>query len=118
MSNTAHSATLPMASRLLDIQLTAPGRQSRIVLKSVCVLFLVLLIWASVAKLDIVAVAPGAHVPQTYVKIVQPAEMGVVRDILVKEGDRVSAGQILACLDATLNNADSQSTVLRFGRRD
>jgi HlyD family secretion protein len=68
------------------------------------------LIWAACAKLDIVAVAPGRLVPQTFVKIVQPAESGVLREILVKQGDRVSAGQVLARLDATLNAADRLAT--------
>jgi hemolysin D len=110
MSSGLENTHLRVASRLLEIQLAPPARRSRVVLKGVCSLFLGLLIWAGVAKLDVVAVAPGMLVPQTYVKIVQPAEMGVVREILVKEGDRVNAGQILARLDATLNNADSHAT--------
>jgi hemolysin D len=59
------------------------------------------------AKLDIVAVAQGRLVPQTYVKIVQPAEAGIVREILVKEGDEVDAGQALLRLDPTVNASDS-----------
>ena len=60
----------------------------------VCALFSVLLIWAAVAHLDIVAVANGRLVPQTYVKIVQPAESGIVKEILVEEGDPVRQGQV------------------------
>jgi HlyD family secretion protein len=48
-------------------------------------------------------------VPQSYVKIVQPAEAGIVTDILVKEGDAVQAGQTLIRLDPTLAGADGQS---------
>jgi len=40
------------------------------------------------------------------VKIVQPAEAGVVKQLLVGEGDAVKAGQILATLDTTLASAD------------
>ena len=34
------------------------------------------LVWAAIGKLDIVAVAQGRLVPQSYLKIVQPAESG------------------------------------------
>jgi hemolysin D len=97
---------LRLASALFEIEATEPSTQSRKVLKIVCVLFFVLLVWAVFAKLDIVAVAQGRLVPQTYVKIVQPAEAGIVREILVKEGSRVEAGQVLIRLDPTLSSSD------------
>lgn len=64
------------------------------------------IIWASFGRLDIVAVAQGRLVPQSYVKIVQPTEAGVVREILVHEGEAVSAGQVLMRMDPTLSAAD------------
>jgi HlyD family secretion protein len=83
-----------------------PAHVSRVVLWSVCLLLAVLLVWACVGKLDIVASAQGRLVPQTLLKIVQPAEPGVVRDLLVDEGDQVAAGQTLVRLDTTLARAD------------
>ena len=47
--------------------------------------------------------------PQTYVKIVQPAEAGIVQEILVREGQAVEAGQILMRLDAKLTEADART---------
>jgi hemolysin D len=99
--------TLRIASALFEIDATEPARTSRRVLKVVCVLVAVLLLWACVAKLDIVAVAQGRLVPQTYVKIVQPAEAGIIREILVDEGDMVERGQVLIRLDPTVNATDS-----------
>lgn len=98
--------TLRLASALFEIETTEPAAQSRLVLKIVCVLFALLLLWAIFAKLDIVAVAQGRLVPQTYVKIVQPAEAGIVREILIEEGNRVEAGQVLIRLDPTLSTSD------------
>src|SRR3954453_12720254 len=65
-----------------------------------------LLLWASLGRLDIVAVAEGKLVPASYLKIVQPAEQGIVKDILVKEGEPVRAGQVLIRMDPVLMAAD------------
>jgi hemolysin D len=56
--------------------------------------------------LDIVAVAEGKLVPSSYLKIVQPAEQGIVREILVKEGEPVREGQVLIRMDSVLTTAD------------
>jgi HlyD family secretion protein len=79
------------------------------VLWAVSILLGVLIVWASIAKLDIVAVANGRLVPKTYVKIVQPAEAGVIREILVEEGDWVEQDQVLVRLDPTVNGVDSRA---------
>ena len=88
------------------IQDEPPSEVGRIVLWAVAILFLVMLAWAAFGQLDIIASAEGKLVPQTLVKIVQPAEAGVVRKLLVNEGDSVKAGQVLARLDSTLASAD------------
>jgi HlyD family secretion protein len=88
------------------IQDEAPSHIGRIVLWSVCVLVFVMLLWAAFGELDIIASTEGKLVPQTLVKIVQPAEPGVVKQLLVDEGDSVKAGQVLARLDTTVASAD------------
>ncbi len=88
------------------IQSDVPPHIGRLVLWVVSVLVLLLIVWAAIGQLDIVATAEGKLVPQTLVKIVQPAEAGVVKKILVKEGDVVMEGQVLVRLDPTLTQAD------------
>lgn len=105
----ARPLVLRVASALFEIEATEPARNARLVLKTVCMLFGMLLIWAFFGRLDIVAVAEGRLVPETYVKIVQPAEGGVIRELLVHEGDAVVAGQVLARLDPTLAAADTNA---------
>ncbi|MGH2610754.1 MAG: HlyD family type I secretion periplasmic adaptor subunit, partial [Tepidiformaceae bacterium] len=75
------------APDIVGVQQQPPSPLPRTVLYALLALFAVTLIWACVGQLDIVAVAQGKLVPQSFVKIVQPAESGIVKEILVKEGD-------------------------------
>lgn len=68
-----------------------------------------LLVWALLGRLDIVATAQGKLVPATQVKIVQPAEAGVVKSILVQEGQAVARGQVLMRMDGVLSEADGRA---------
>ncbi|HMN45975.1 MAG TPA: HlyD family type I secretion periplasmic adaptor subunit [Povalibacter sp.] len=99
-----------IASALFEIEAGDPDRTARIVMRSVIVLVAILLLWSIFAKLDIVAVAQGRLVPQTYVKIVQPADAGIIREILVEEGVKVAQGQVLVRLDPTVAAADTSAT--------
>ena len=94
---------------LLAIQESPLPKLPRAIFYTVAVLFAVLFAWAIFAEVDIVAVAEGKLVPTSYTKVVQPAEAGVVTDILIREGDRVEAGQVLIRLDPTVAGADSKS---------
>lgn len=100
---------IEFAPGLLSIEECPPGVLPRGVMYAVTALFFILLIWAIFGKLDIIASAEGRLVPQTYVKIVQPADAGIVQQILVREGDTVKAGQVLLRLDAQLAEADGQT---------
>lgn len=67
---------------------------------------------ALVGKLDIVVVAPGKLIPKEQVKTIQPALTGVVRRILVRDGQRVQAGELLMELDTTQAAADADKARL------
>lgn len=100
---------LDFAPGLLAIQESPPAKLPRTVLYSVVILFIILLAWALFGKLDIVASAEGRLVPQTYVKIVQPAEGGIIQDILVREGQSVEAKQVLMRMDGKIAEADARA---------
>jgi len=91
---------------LLRIQQKPPPPLAGWMLRLLLALITCLLLWATFGQLDIVAVADGKLVPSTYLKIVQPAEQGIVREILVKEGEAVKAGQVLIRMDSVLAGAD------------
>lgn len=98
---------LDFAPDLLAIQERPPGRLPRALLLTVAALILLLVVWASFARLDVIATADGRLVPLTFTKVVQPAEAGVVTEILVQEGAAVKEGQVLLRLDARQSLADT-----------
>ena len=97
------------APAILRAQEEAPSPLPRMVLYVVAALFLAMLAWALVGKLDIIAVAQGKLIPAGYVKIVQPAESGVVKEILVREGQEVKAGEVLMRMDTQVSDADVET---------
>ena len=98
---------LDFAPDLLAIQERPPARLPRALVATVAALVAVLLVWAVFAKLDIIASADGRLVPISFTKVVQPAEAGVIVEILVHDGDVVKEGQLLMRLDARLSQADT-----------
>src|SRR5579871_1475 len=83
-----------------------PSPLPRAVLWTVLALVAALGAWMAVGRLDMVAVAEGRLVPRSQLKIVQPAEGGVLREILVGEGERVRSGQVLGRMDIRAAQAD------------
>ena len=107
MATSLSREALDFAPGLLAIQESPPSRMPRAVLYSVTTLLVLSLIWAAVGHLDIVASADGRLVPKTYLKVVQPADGGIVKEILVREGEQVHTGQVLLRMDAQDAQADT-----------
>ena len=95
------------APDLLAIQERPPSRLPRALGLTLVALVALMMLWAVLFKLDIIASAEGRLVPLTFTKVVQPAEAGVVTEILVSDGQTVKEGQLLLRLDARLSQADT-----------
>lgn len=118
MSTTASNVVpMPRAVRARDVEFlpaaleiieTPASPTARWTALAIAALFVAAILWACLGKLDIVAVAPGKVIPSGRVKVVQPFETGVVRAILVKDGQAVKAGAPLVELDPTVADADSE----------
>ncbi|WP_395945393.1 HlyD family efflux transporter periplasmic adaptor subunit [Brevundimonas sp.] len=66
----------------------------------VCIaLIAVFVLWSSWATVDEVARGEGRVVPSSRLQVIQSLEGGILRDLFVREGDIVQAGQPLAQLD-------------------
>jgi membrane fusion protein, adhesin transport system len=57
--------------------------------------------WANVFQIDEVARAAGEVITGSRVQVIQAVDGGVLSELLVREGDRVEPGQVLARLDQT-----------------
>lgn len=70
-------------------------------------------LWALIAPLDGAVVASGSFVATGQNKQIQHLEGGIIRDMLVREGDVVEAGQTLVLLDDTAAKAKLRRLTLR-----
>jgi HlyD family type I secretion membrane fusion protein len=71
-------------------------------------------LWAGLAPLRGAAVASGVVVVDSNRKTIQHLEGGIVRDILVHDGDKVQANQILMKLDDTQASSTLQQVTARY----
>jgi multidrug efflux pump subunit AcrA (membrane-fusion protein) len=78
-----------------------PWWAARSLLYIIIAFMLVAFAWASLVRVDLIAVANGTVIPQGNIKPIQPAGSGVVQNVFVKEGDTVKAGDALIQLDAS-----------------
>ena len=108
---------LDFAPSILAIQARPASPLPRAMLYTLLTLFVLIALWAIFGKVDVVAVAQGKLVPQSYLKIVQPAEAGIVKEILVKEGDSVTQGQILMRMDAQSQESDTKMVEAELKQR-
>ncbi len=79
---------------------------ARVMLYVVIVFFIVASAWASWAKIDKVTRGQGKVVPSSQVQVIQNLEGGLVKKILVHEGEQVQKGQQLILIDDTRFRSD------------
>ncbi|MGV8864872.1 MAG: HlyD family type I secretion periplasmic adaptor subunit [Pseudomonas sp.] len=78
---------------------TSDANPRRLGFTIIVVVFGIFGTWAAFAPLDSAASAPGVVTVQTYRKTVQHLEGGIVKELLVHDGDTVKAGDPLIILD-------------------
>lgn len=100
-----------MAIETLDERRFSLAGQARQGLILSGALLLLVFGWGGVAQISGAVVAQGRVSLESSVKKVQHREGGIIGDILVHEGDRVAAGQVLVRLDPTV--ADANEAVIQ-----
>ena len=71
-------------------------------------------LWAAFSRITGAVMAPGVVSPESGLKTVQHSEGGIVREIRVKPGDRVTRGQVLMVLDDVLLQAELEVVLARL----
>lgn len=107
-------ASLPEVSApkvpVLDV-----GRSGRLTFAIALGLFCTLGLWASLTPIAGAIMAPGTVAIMGKPKSVQHLDGGIVRDILVHDGDRVAADDVIMRLDDTLLAANLEIYLGRLG---
>lgn len=92
--------------------------RTRIIIWGALFGIIVLLVWAYFAQIDQVTRATGTVIASARTQDIQAVEGGVLTDILVKEGDEVTKGQLVVTLEeeraqAAVANSDSKIAALK-----
>lgn len=94
---------------LSEIEEAPTSPLSRFMFWTIVALLVITVLWLFFAKVDIVVRARGIVIPDGEAKIIQPFDIGVVNDILVREGDFVKKGQLLIAIDPSTTDAELKS---------
>ncbi len=81
------------------------GRSIRVGMFALLLFFGVFGLWSAIAPLNSAAVAGGHVILDSNRKTIQHLEGGIIKEILVKEGDKVKKGEALVRLDETAAQA-------------
>ena len=107
-----NSVERALAGRPSTLAADRPDGLSRVVLTGyliIAALVLAFMLWSWLAPLGSAANANGQVIVDGDHKTIQHLERGIVREILVKDGDKVGAGQVLVRLDDTQAKATLKS---------
>ncbi len=85
-------------------------KRSKLILYFWLLTIAVFIIWANIAKVDEIVRSSGKVIPSGENKVVQNLEGGIVEEILVKEGESVSKGDILI----KIKNIKSKSDLAQY----
>lgn len=95
--------------RIMQTPVKAKG-----LLYSVVLVIFVLVVWAYFAQIDEVAKGDGKVIPSQQLQVLQSYDGGIVQDILVREGERVSKGQVLLRVDPTRYISSLEENTTQF----
>jgi membrane fusion protein, adhesin transport system len=94
-------ADMPYVSPVAAAQVVEPAPAAMWTIYLMLAALAIAVGWATIAKVDIVAKANARVIPAGREQIISSLEGGILRELLVREGQPVSKGQALALLDPT-----------------
>lgn len=105
VKNTFERTRLQFLPAALEVQHSPPHPLARWLGIGIILFFSLAIAWGVFGKVDVVAMAEGKIIPSARIKEIQPLEKGIVKEILVREGQSVKAGDALIVLDGTSSSA-------------
>lgn len=86
------------------------------ILYTVVAFFVIALLWAGFSSIDESTRGEGKVIPSSQVQVIQNLEGGILKSILVQEGDMVEAGQVIMEIDDTgLSSSLGELRAKRYG---
>ncbi|WP_297572526.1 HlyD family type I secretion periplasmic adaptor subunit [uncultured Deefgea sp.] len=76
-------------------------RGARVLIRTAALAVALLLLWAGCAKIDEVTKGDGRVIPSSELQVIQSLDGGIVKQILVHEGQAVKKGDLLIKIDST-----------------
>lgn len=71
--------------------------------------------WMNIAKIDEITKGDGKVIPSTHLQVIQNLEGGIVKEILVSEGDRVKKGTLLIRLSDVKPVSEFEENRVKYG---
>ena len=100
-----------------------PLTGSRLIIVASAIGFALFVLWAMLAQVDEVTSGQGKVIPSSKAQLIQAAEPATVQELMVRSGQRVRRGQLLARLDDTQSaselgqiQAETQALAARSAR--
>lgn len=91
-----------------------PSAMANLLLFAIVAFFGAATFWAAVTEVEQVSTGDGRVMPSRRVQVVQNLEGGIVSELNVREGDMVTAGQVLMRLDRTRFQAELGENRMKF----
>lgn len=104
---------VPFVSAIHAAHMDEPLPRATWALYLLCVIVIVAITWSSLAHVDEVTRSEGRVVPDGREQIIASLDSGILRELLVREGQEVQAGQDVALLDPTRVEAQQNEGQVR-----
>jgi len=111
----AHAGQNRRVAAFLRFQSGVRADDDRLFGYTLAICVLAFFLWSALFPLDMVSSAQGEVIPASQVKMIQHLEGGIVSEIYVKEGERVTREQPLVALESTAFSADAGESRMRIG---
>ncbi len=82
------------------LELGTPRTQT-LLMGMLCLAVIVSVVWAAVSRVEILAVADGHVLPSARAAVLRASHDGIISDVKIRPGQRVTAGDVLLALDPT-----------------